>query len=189
MGPMDGKQQTFALLDEWAPNPRQLEHDAALNALIHRYFISHGPATIDDFARWSGLTKTATKNSLHDDSSGLMSEEIGGVTYWLAADVTPTHPADHVQLLPGFDEFVLGYKNRDAVLHPDHARKICPGNNGVFYPTVVLDGQIVGVWKRKIKRKQVDLTFDYFWPLHDDVHLVTEQATRYGTFLGLPAHI
>ena len=56
LGPTEGAQQTFALLDECVMHPRRLERDEALGELALRYFRSHGPATARDLARWSGLT-------------------------------------------------------------------------------------------------------------------------------------
>jgi hypothetical protein len=55
--------------------------------------------------------------------------------------------AEGVVLLPGFDEFVLGYRDRTTILAPEFADRIVPGNNGMFRPTVVLGGQVVGTWQ------------------------------------------
>lgn len=64
LGPVQGNEQTFVLLDEWVPAPRRLGHEAALAELAARYFASHGPATVDDFAAWAGLTLTAAREGL-----------------------------------------------------------------------------------------------------------------------------
>jgi hypothetical protein len=188
MGPMDGKQQTFVLLDEWAPHARDLSREESLAELTRRFFTSHGPATLADFARWSGLTLTDTKAGVRMNSDALIATTIDGTEYWLSREQAEQtlDAAAGVYLLPGFDEYVLGYKDRSAVLDAEHAQKIVPGNNGVFFPTVVINGQIVGVWKRKLKRKGVDLAFEPFTTFGEREESVLEAASAYSDFLALP---
>jgi hypothetical protein len=188
LGPMDGKQQTFALLDEWAPHARDLPREEALAELTRRFFTSHGPATLADFARWSGLTLTDTKAGVRMNSDALIATTIDGTEYWLSKEQTERtlDEAAGVYLLPGFDEYVLGYKDRSAVLAAEHAQKIVPGNNGIFFPAVVIDGQIVGVWKRKLKRKGVDMRFEPFTTFGEREESVLEAASAYSDFLALP---
>jgi hypothetical protein len=188
LGPMEGKQQTFALLDEWAPHARDLPREEALAELTRRFFTSHGPATLADFARWSGLTLTDTKAGVRMNSDALTATTIDGTEYWLSKEQTERalDEAAGVYLLPGFDEYVLGYKDRSAVLDAEHAQKIVPGNNGIFFPTVVIDGQIVGVWKRKLKRKGVDMSFKPFTAFGEMETQVVTAASSYSAFLDLP---
>jgi hypothetical protein len=156
-GPRECKEQTFVLFDEWLPDAADLSADAALALLTRRYFSGHGPATIKDFAGWCGLTLAAVRRGLAmaDD---LVSLDVGGVEYWMSKATGETLLADapepDVSLLPGFDEFVLGYKDRSAILDPEFSALIVPGNNGVFRPTVVIDGRVVGTWKRTSKKGQ-----------------------------------
>ncbi len=89
-GPRQGKQQTFALLDEWVPASRVLERDEALAELSKRYFTSHGPATIQDFAWWSGLTAADARAGLEMVKSEFVQEVVDGKTYWLSPS-TPVH--------------------------------------------------------------------------------------------------
>jgi hypothetical protein len=81
---------------------------------------------------------------------------------------------------------LLGYKDRSAVLRAEYAPRIIPGNNGVFMPTIVIDGQIVGIWKRSIKNKGIDIEFDLFIPLADREESIIKAAERYCLFMGLP---
>jgi hypothetical protein len=188
LGPMDDKQQTFVLLDEWAPHARDLPREEALAELTRRFFTSHGPATLADFARWSGLTLTDTKAGVRMNSDALIATDIDGTDYWLSREQTAQalDAAAGVYLLPGFDEYVLGYKDRSAVLAAEHAQKIVPGNNGIFFPTVVIDGQIVGVWKRTLKRKGVDLAFEPVTTFGEQEVQVVAAAHEYSDFLELP---
>ncbi len=185
LGPMQDKQQTFVLLDEWAPDSRKLSREESLAELCRRYFAGHGLATVHDFARWAGLTVTETRTEL--EAAELVPEEIEGKEYWTAA--APAH-ADHeksgVHLLPGFDEYLIGYKDRSAVLATEHASKIVPGKNGVFLPTIVVGGQVVGTWKRKLKKNSIDVTLSPFTQLGSLEEKVVEAARSYGDFIGLP---
>jgi hypothetical protein len=188
LGPMEDKQQTVALLDEWAPHAHDLPREEALAELTRRFFISHGPATLADFARWSGLTMTDAKAGVRMNSDALIAATIDGTEYWLSKDQAEQtlDAAAGVYLLPGFDEYVLGYKDRSAVLTAEHAQKIVPGNNGIFFPTVVIDGQIVGVWKRTRKRKGVDMSFEPFTAFGEREAQVVAAAQEYSDFLELP---
>jgi hypothetical protein len=186
-GARQGKQPTFVLLDEWLPNARSLAHDEALAEVTRRYFTGHGPATLPDFVRWSGLKNADAQTGLEMVSSQLAHETIDGNVYWmpqgvsLSRQVSPT-----AYLLPGFDEWMLGYKDRSASLDPQHAPKITPGDNGRFSPTIVIGGRVAGTWKRTLKKNAVVITPSIFTSLNKtQTRAVAAAAERYGRFLGL----
>ncbi len=188
LGPIEDKQQTFVLLDEWVPQSRALSHEEALAELAWRYFTSHGPATIHDFARWAGLTITDAKAGLEDAKAGLLSEKREGQIYWLAS-YAPGYQAQtpsKIHLLPGFDEYVIGYKDRSAVLSTEHAPKIVPGNNGVFLPTLVVAGLVLGTWKRTQRKNSLAILLTPFTAIDDLEERAIEAAKAYSDFLGLP---
>lgn len=190
-GPMQGKQQTFALLDEWLPPTKPLAREEALAELTRRYFTSHGPATLQDFTGWAGLTVTDAKIGLAGAGNALMQETFNNQSYWLPHQrpvVKTESPAAY--LLPGFDEYILGYKDRSPVLDSAFNNHICPGGNGVFQPTMVVDGQVVGTWKRVLKKGKVLLTFAPFHPLNSVEHTAfAVAADQYGAFVGLRAEV
>lgn len=188
LGPLEGKQQTFVLLDEWVPQPRELSREDALAEMARRYFTSHGPASVQDFTRWAGLTVTDAKSGLEAVRSELIAEKINGQQYWMA-NHTPDHqlrPATSIYLLPGFDEYLLGYKDRSAVLAAEHADKIVPGNNGIFLPTLVVTGTVVGTWKRKLGKRSVEVLLQNFTHHAASEEAVIEAAKWYSNFVGLP---
>jgi hypothetical protein len=146
-------EQYFVLADEWIARPRQLEHDEALGEWALRYFRSHGPATIKDFASWTKLTANDVKVGVTVAKPHLEQRDVDGVEYYLdpqTADLLDANQtaARGVFLLPGFDEYLLGYQDRSVVLAPEFAHRIVPGSNGVFLPTVIVNGNVVGTWKR-----------------------------------------
>jgi hypothetical protein len=182
-----GKQQTFALLEEWVPAARMLEREEALAELAGRYFTSHGPATVHDFTWWSGLTLADAKVGIELDGPRLEREVIDGRDYWRAAeepDVSQASPT--AWLLPPFDEYTIAYKDRSAVLDPAQGGVI--SGNGIFYPVIVLDGRVAGTWKRVFKKGSVVITLSPFAPLKKkERQAVAVAAERYGVFLGMPA--
>ena len=185
-GPRDGKQPTLMLLADRVPNPVTMSRDEGLAEFARRYFTSHGPATIHDFMWWSGLTAVDAKAGLAAVARDLTEHKIGRITYWTALPVdAPESPS--VDLLPAFDEYLLGYRDRDAVLDPAHAQAICPGSNGMFMPMIVIDGRIEGTWKRTLRARSVVVTPEPFRRLTaKEKNALNESAERYGRFVGLP---
>jgi len=151
-GPFRGTEQLFVLVDRWVPRVPRLDHEQALAELSLRYLTGHGPATVADLARWSGLPLGPVRAGVALVADRLEALEVGATTYLLApgtADLLATHraQAEAVHLLPGFDEMVLGYADRTATIPAEHAARIVPGNNGVFRPTVLRGGRAIGVWR------------------------------------------
>ena len=183
-----GKQQTFTLLDEWIPPTNELTRDEALATLARRYFTSHGPALLTDFVWWSGLPIKEARVGIELAKAHLAQATIQDQIYWFSPE--PPHSAGQslpIHLLPGFDEYMLGYTNRSASLDPIHAKIIQPGGNGVFSATIVIDGQVAGTWKRTFKKGAVVVEVDPFRPLtHLERDAFSAAAQRYGAFLGLP---
>ncbi len=152
-GPVRDGEQCIVLVDEWVAHPRRPEREEALGEWALRYFQSHGPGTIKDFAWWTKLAAADVKTGLAIAKSQLERIEVDGVEYFMHPETTAlldsclSH-AKGVFLLPGFDEYMLGYQDRGAALPAEFAQRIVPGNNGMFQPIVIADGEVVGTWKR-----------------------------------------
>lgn len=152
-GPVRGAEQLVVLVDEWIPSPRRPEREEALGEWAHRYFRSHGPATVKDFARWTNLVAPDVRAGLALARPRLACLDVDGIEHFMDPH-TPDllnawrREARGVFLLPGFDELILGYQDRGASLAAEFADRIVPGGNGVFRPTVVSDGEVVGTWKQ-----------------------------------------
>lgn len=180
-GPPQGKNQTFALLEDWATNQRILTRERSLAVLAERFFSSHGPATVADFANWSGLKMSDAKSGLAAVQDKLKSLTHNNAEYWMA----PQAKEDNgLFLLPGYDEFLIGYKDRSPSFEIYGSTPIST-YNGMFYATIIEDGQVLGVWKRVIKPNAIDVV------LHPIVKLSQKQIARieiqiaaYAKFLG-----
>ena len=153
-GARRGKQLTFTLFDEWVPECKTIERDEALAELAKRYFTSHGPATLNDFIWWSGLRVADARASIEMIKPQFMQEVCGGQTYWFSQSAPIKKDAAKAYLLPPFDEYTVAYKDRSAVLDPLYT-KLMNSGYGIFKPIVVVDGQIVGIWKREFKKNSL----------------------------------
>jgi winged helix DNA-binding protein len=184
-GPRQGKQQTFVLFDEWLPASKPKPRDQALGELARRYFTGHGPATLADFVWWSGMSPSDARRALEIAGGDLVSEVVDGATYSLAPSTRRSRVTSSVQLLPPFDEFVVGYKDRGAILDPAMAKRINVGG-GMIPSVVIASGRVVGSWKRALRGNSVELATSLFRTLtRSEQRAFEEEAERYGRFLGL----
>jgi hypothetical protein len=181
-----GKQPAFALLDEWVPPGKTLSRYQALAELATRYFTSHGPATLQDFIWWSGLPAAPARAALESVKSQLTQDTIDGQTYWLSPS-TPSAPkltSPTAHLLPPFDEYTVAYRDRSAVIDPAYAQQL---GFGILGPVIVVDGRVVGTWKRADKKTSVSITTQPFTPLSDaENYALTATVERYSHFRNLP---
>jgi Winged helix DNA-binding domain len=183
-GAQRGKQFTYALLDERAPQAKRLQRDEALAELTRRYYTGHGPATLHDFAWWSGLTVADAKAGVALAAAHLSHTVIDEQTYWFpVAMPAAAEPSQAAYLLPTYDEFFVGYSAFDKERKGGQA----DSQKFVFESTIVLNGQVVGSWKCSFKQGKVIIETAPFHPF-----TATEQAAvdaaqqRVGGFLQLP---
>jgi hypothetical protein len=183
------KQFTYALLDERVPHSATLTREEALAELTRRYFTSHGPATVRDFVWWSGLTMSDAKVGLALAEPHVMHRDIEGRTYWFTTPAPiPEHPFPDAFLLPNYDEYIVGYTDRSAVLDTPPAEKLDARGNVLFNHTILIDGRVRGTWKRTLKKDAVLIDALPFAPLDAaEAAAIEDAAARYGRFIGLSA--
>ncbi|MEA2448275.1 MAG: hypothetical protein QOG63_207 [Thermoleophilaceae bacterium] len=149
-GPRRAGKDTYALTADWlGPRAAPLPHDRALRELAQRYLGAYGPAEPRDFATWSGLPMRDAKAAWE----GLEPPPVK------RAPEPPDPPL--VRLLPGFDTYLLGYRDRTLAVPAEHARAVWPGG-GIIRPTVVANGRAVATWRLERRGKRVDVTVDPF---------------------------
>jgi hypothetical protein len=188
-GPHAEKQPTFVLFDDWITRSREVDRDEALRTIAERYFVSHGPASLRDFVGWSGLTVAEAKKALGFAQPALQRTTVGDVELWMSGGLMEVDaPRQTAHLLPGFDELMLGYKDRGASLSPRYAGRVVPGGNGMFLSTLVLDGQVRGTWRRSPRTRSIVLEAMPFSRLKAaEKHAFAAQAERYARYLGTEA--
>jgi hypothetical protein len=183
------KQQTYALLEERAPQATPRSRDEALAELTLRYYTSHGPATVKDFGWWSSLTAADIKRGLEMVAARLQHEVVDGVAYWFAGSAPSARSASPtVHLLQGYDEYIVGYSQSKSLLNI--AGRSLPQAGPVFNGVAILDGQVAGHWKRTLNRDTVAFEVALYEPFDDaQAKALQAAADRHGEFLGLTATV
>jgi hypothetical protein len=190
-GARRGKQFTYALLEERIPRPMALERDAALFELARRYFTTRGPATVDDFAWWSGLTKADAKRGAEAAATHLEHELIGGRSYWAPATERPVRISSYLAyLLPNYDEYFIGLKDRTAFGARIESSGVRPRTSALSGHALIVNGQIVGGWKRTLVGRTVVIEPEPLVRLNGAERRAVGVAARsFGRFLGLPVEV
>jgi hypothetical protein len=183
-GPHEGKQPTFVLLEEWVPPGREPGREEALAILARRYFTSHGPATLQDFVWWTGLRVAEAREGLEGVKGELVEERVRDTSYWLAPfDTVPELSTPNARLLPVYDEYMVAYRDRSTALDPTYMEA---AGKGIFTPVIMLDGKIVGTWRRTDKGRAIEIAtqlFSDFYPAEMDA--LGQAAEEYGRFRGV----
>lgn len=188
-GAMRGKQQTYALLEERAPEARTLAHDEALAELAGRFFVGHGPVTLKDYVRWSGLAVAEARQGLELVKGDLRHEVVDGETYWFGAALPPAPPMPTAAyLLPEYDECVLTYTNLGF---PDLPwARTADTWNDFFYRPIIIGGKRAGTWRRTITRGMARIEAHLFAELDGARWQALEEvAARYGRFVGMGVEV
>jgi len=189
-GPRRGRDFTWTLLENRVPRARMLQREEAVAELSRRYFATRGPATLRDFTWWSGLTMADARAGVAMLGSEVVSDTIDGSTYWMTSSGAPSRRATRTSfLLPVYDEYLIAYTNRSAVIEPGVIGDVTPGSVLSGAP-VVLGGRVVGWWKATVAnglvtvRIRAERRFD-----EQDQAATAAAATRYGTFLGMKVQV
>jgi hypothetical protein len=183
-GPKKNNKQTYSLLSERIPHKNDLSRDESLAALAKRYFLSRCPATLEDFVWWSNLSITDARKAIDFVRSYFFPETIGSSKYWLPNSFSAAGSGTNsVHLLPAFDEFLISYKDRSISLSLVHHKKTVT-DNGIFYPPVVLNGQVAGLWKRTIQKNRVIVNMNSFQSFNKSTRsLIDSKIHVFGEFL------
>ena len=190
-GPRRGKQFTYALVDERVSRTPSRERDDALGELTRRYFRLRGPATAKDYAWWSGLTVADVKRGIEMVGKELERLTIGEQTYWRNADGPSFRkPATTAHLLPNYDEYFIGFKDRSAGAQRLGSAALVTGGSALIAHIAVIDGQVVGGWRRKFEKDHAVVSLQLLARLTPpEKELVARAANRFGRFLAQPVRL
>jgi hypothetical protein len=189
-GKMQDGKRTYALLDTRVKKRTYLPREEALAKLAAIYFNSRGPASLKDFVWWSGLSVAEARQGLDSISSNLASVTVNQqVNYYNSDTQRPLKktsvPAIH--LLPAFDEYILGYADRTAALSTEHQRRLLT-RNGIFFPAIILNGHVCGLWKKIVEKKGVVISVEFFSsPDKSMQRRLEKKLDAFGKFLDLPS--
>lgn len=189
-GAMKGKQSTYALLEERVTKQQTFNKDEAVAELTKRYFKSHGPATLQDFIWWSGLSVSDAKKGFEVVKKSFISETIGTQTFWRSESTNFDEiKKDLTYLLPAYDEFLISYKDRSPSISSDYLSTTI-SNNGIFWPVIVINSKVEGIWKRTIKKDKVLIETSMFQaPGKGLPERIKSSSKSYGHFLNLEVEV
>lgn len=188
-GVRKGNQFTYALLEERVPPFAKKTREEALAELTRRYFMSRGPATLRDYATWSMLTMSDCKNGLAMVRNQFSQQKFGSDTYYFySLKAFGKKQFQAIHLLPIYDEFIMGYKDRNAIM--EFRNRLKPGQAFRFDNTIISEGQIIGSWRRVINTKSIDIQYEFLQPPNKKQGSLFRKALeRYSEFSGLPVKI
>ena len=182
-GPRRGKQSTYMLLDERVPAAKLPAREDALAELERRYFTSHGPAKVQDFVWWSGMTVRDTKIALEAAAGDIVAETFDGETYWMSPSSRPARrPAGTIDLLPIYDEYLIAYRDRRAMVGE---RKTGEREHDIFAHYLMIDGKVSGTWRRRDAGNRIELALNPYRALtRSQLRAARQAAERLAIFSG-----
>jgi hypothetical protein len=184
-GPIKEKKVTYSLLRDRVPVKKEISRDEALARLAGKYFMSRCPATLEDFIWWSNLSATDARKAVESVKPDFLPETIGSSKYWLPQSFSDEVIKEtSVYLLPAYDEFLIAYKERNSSLSAINNKRTV-SINGIFYPLIVVNGQVAGLWKRITQKNKVIVSTDFFQPPDNVINnLIAEKFKIFGHFAG-----
>ena len=190
-GPRRGKQFTYAAFDERVPAQKPRHRDQALAELARRYFASHGPALLEDFAWWSGLKRSDAKAGVEMLEPPLLQRVVDRKSYCLAPfKPKPKLVKPSVHLLPNYDEYLISYKDYGPVIDRALFAGLSSTDRMLANHLVVRNGQVIGGWRRTAEKDSVSVELELLTRLSKREQVELEKAgKRYAKFLGLPVRL
>ncbi|NVB78069.1 MAG: winged helix DNA-binding domain-containing protein [Kofleriaceae bacterium] len=184
-GRRKGKQVTIALFDERVPKSKPRTREESLADLARRYFTTRGPASERDFSWWCQLPAADVREAIALAGDDLIAETIDGTKLLRGAKTTKAAKGPRAYLLPPFDEYTVAYADRSHVGAPP-ATATTFNERTMLGPNLVLDGQVIGSWKRTAGKKKVTIELSPWQKVATkDRGALEEAAVRYAAFLGL----
>ncbi|HEX7289197.1 MAG TPA: winged helix DNA-binding domain-containing protein [Candidatus Angelobacter sp.] len=177
-GPGEGNQTTFIRTDQWLPKQATVDERKAKCELLRRYLRAYGPATLKDFAHWSGMSMVEARelapfaqNEFAEIDGHLLLRDDVRFLEERAPDCASVH------LLPHFDVYLLAHATKDHFLDPRFYKRVYR-NQGWISPVLLIDGEIAGVWRFEPAGKKLGVTIEAFQPVPRRLHRQIEQKAE-----------
>jgi hypothetical protein len=187
-GAFEGRYATYVRVEDWLGKspPPQGDRAEDLNRLVVRYLDAYGPAAPEDLATWSGLPVSECRTAFRDAS--LTAVSAGGRAFWITGEPGDNEPPG-VRLLPAFDTFLLGYRDRSLHLDPAHVRRVNAGG-GIVKPVLMVDGRAAGTWRLVRRPKGAGVSVQPFWkPAKQAETQIEDEVEDLARFLGVPVSL
>jgi len=187
-GPEAGRDATYALVDEWVPRGPVLDRAEALAELARRYLRSHGPASVRDFATWSGLPAADARAGFDAIRPELVDVDVEGAPMAALAETDLGASRLPLRLVGMFDEYLLGYRTREVAVDDRFARRVQDG--GIIRAAVLWGGRVVGTWRLRGGGRTQRLSVEPFAPPpRSAVRELAGEAADVGRFLGVAVDV
>jgi len=186
VGPGSGRDRRFVLVRDWLDRPvrSDLGPSDPIAELAVRYLRAHGPATPADLAFWSGIRPGDANRAWSSMGRRLIQVDTSRGPAWRLRSVSAMAPPGSVRLLPSFDEYLLGWRNRDLLATTSEWRRINRGG-GWLHPVVLADGRALGTWSMEKGPGGMRVEVSSFTRLQPSIQRrVGVEARRVGAFLG-----
>jgi len=192
-----GRESCFARLDKWLPhiNLNKVDEDEAKEKLFIKYLGGYGPASAQDFFYWSGLMAGDTRKTIENVAGSLIEEvEIEGAKgqFWMLKedfkllDAINLDEKVPLSLLPKFDSFVLGHKDRTRIIRSEYMKNVFRSKIGDVAATLLINGRIVGTWRHEKTKTSLTVTVTPFQKLgKEDLKEVEEKTKELSQFMGV----
>jgi hypothetical protein len=193
-GPVRGREHTWALVADRTPPPAvpAASRDELLRDLVRTFVRSHAPATERDLAWWSGLSLTDVRAGLDAARPEVDAFEMGGRRYWHAGEPPGAAGDDGdpaVHLVQSYDEYLVAHTESRGIADPHGFARHMP-REGLLAPAVLLDGVVVGLWRRAIGPRRVDVVVTRFTSLpRRALRALETEAERYAAFVSRPLRL
>jgi hypothetical protein len=185
-GPDRDGAQCFVLVKDWLGETKAMERDKALAELAVRYLRAHAPGGPADLAFWSGIRIGDATRAWKSIADRLIEVETARGRQWSLRGPSKAAPGGIVRLLPAFDEYLLGWKDREVALAAEHRAKVNRGG-GWLHPVVLVDGHVVATWSATRTPKKLNLAIAPFSRLTPAVRrAAATEAEEVAAFLGVP---
>lgn len=183
-GPCRGKQFTYGLLELRAPSAASIDRDEALSRLAERYFATRGPATVHDFAWWSGLPVGDARRAVEIRAGSLSSVQIGETKLWMAERASPAPPATKTaHLLSNYDEYFIGHRDRSAIGRRLKGVHLVTGGDSSITHVAIIGGELAGGWRRTVSPTGLTATLSLAVRVtRDERALLERQRARFAAF-------
>ena len=158
-GPPRNGEPTFVRADAWVPGHEDVAQEDAETHLLRRYLEAFGPATVTDFAMWTGMTLREADAIWARTKNELAAVDVeGSEATVLRASVDELSRArierPHVRLLPHFDSYLLGHRDRRHLVSDEHRHRVSRAQ-GWIAPVVLVDGRVAATWKQARRRERL----------------------------------
>ena len=190
-----GVESRFARRDKWLPHTdlATVDEEEAQQGLLLSYLTSYGPATLQDFSLWSGLVAGDAKRAAANAAAQLEEVQVTGAKGRFLMVQEDRKALDDVdleekappRLLPKYDSFLLGHKNRSRIIREEHKRLVFKPKVGDIAATLLINGRIAGTWRHKTTKKKLTIMLSLFEKVSKaDLKATEAEAVALGTFMG-----